>query len=249
MASQGPQAPRRSESELDLQTLVLTALASATAAYITSKLWAPGTLFSAAMTPVVVALIKEALRKPAEVMTAVVPRRPRTGETIDFESTPGDMAEQYAAGAPPVHPPPEPGAEAGRVRVYSTRRRRLRWRLAVVTGLLGFVICVIVYTVPEVVAGGSLARPGHETTLWGGTTHRSGQSTTSTTTTSTTQTSTTQTTPTTTTGQTTPTVTQTVTVPPPSAATPPTTTTPTTPAGPEIVPPATPTTTAPAPTP
>src|SRR5688572_25148241 len=44
---------------IDLPTLVITAVASAAAAYTCSKIWAPGTLASAAFMPVLVALLKE----------------------------------------------------------------------------------------------------------------------------------------------------------------------------------------------
>ncbi|MCW3041599.1 MAG: hypothetical protein JWM31_3504, partial [Solirubrobacterales bacterium] len=68
-----PAAPSKSESGVDLATLIITAVASAVAAYTCSKIWTPGTLASAAMTPVLVALVKEALRRPTEVVTTVVP--------------------------------------------------------------------------------------------------------------------------------------------------------------------------------
>ena len=48
---------------IELSTLLITAVASACAAYVTSVVWAPGTLASAALTPVLVALIKEALER------------------------------------------------------------------------------------------------------------------------------------------------------------------------------------------
>jgi hypothetical protein len=57
-------------SEIEFTTLVITAVASAVAAFITSKVWAAGTLASAAFTPVVIAVVKEALRKPADVVVA-----------------------------------------------------------------------------------------------------------------------------------------------------------------------------------
>src|SRR3954447_2917982 len=60
---------------VDLPTLVVTAIASAAAAYVTSVIWAPGTLAAAAFTPVLVALLKEALFKPVEVVTRAVPVR------------------------------------------------------------------------------------------------------------------------------------------------------------------------------
>jgi hypothetical protein len=208
---------------VDLTTLLLTAVASASAAYITAKVWAPGTLASAAMTPVIVALVREALRKPTEIVTSAVPARVGRGRTQEVAALPDDVTEQLRDGAPPPYPPPQPGAEAGPVSVYSTRSRRLRWRLAVITGLLGFVVCVVVYTVPELIAGGSVGRPGHSTTLFPGSSrhHTSSKGTTTTGTT---------TTPSQTATQPTQTVTQTVTTPAPPAAsqsTPPAATTPT----------------------
>src|SRR4051794_31246677 len=70
--SQQPQ-PAAADSGIELTTLILSAIASAAAAYITSKIWARGTLFSAALSPVIVALVKEGLRKPTEKVVEVVP--------------------------------------------------------------------------------------------------------------------------------------------------------------------------------
>jgi hypothetical protein len=235
-----PTPPAR-QSDLDLSTLVLSALASAAAAYVTSKLWAPGTLFSAAMTPVIVALVKEGLRKPTEVVTAAVPT-PRGRWRSATAEMPSDMPERLEAGAPPPLPPPVPGAAEGPVRIYSTRdrRRRLRWRLAVITGLLGFAVCVVIYTLPELVAGHSVGRSGRATTLWGG--KSSSHATKSPTKTiTTTRTTTTQSTQPATTG--TPAQSQTQ----PSQATPPATPAPTTPQTTPAAPAQT--TTAPAPQP
>jgi hypothetical protein len=220
-----PPAPA-TESGIELTTLFLSAIASAAAAYITSKIWAPGTLFSAAMSPVIVALVKEGLRKPTEKVVNVVPVVASPSRwTRPSASDPGLVPEQPPAAAPePVAPeaphvvlPPVVAADHGPVNVYSTRGRRLRWRIALITGLLGFAICVVLFTVPELIAGQSIGRgSGHATTIFGGhaTKHakKSGTST-STTSTTTTPTTTTQTTPTRTTA-TTPTVTQ------PSATTP-----------------------------
>lgn len=199
---------------IELSTLIITAVASAAAAYLTAKVWAPGTLASAAMTPVIIALIKEGLRKPTEVVTAVVPTRGGRVREQELGPLPDDLAAQLERGAPPPFPPPHPGAQAGPVRVYSTRGSRLRWRLAVITGLLGFGVCVLLYTVPELIAGDSVGRPGHRTTLFSrGGQHRSSgtPATAPTTTTSTTTPSQTETQPART-------VTQTVTTPAPAPA-------------------------------
>lgn len=68
-----PQPPPARGGDLDLRTLVITAVASAAAAFICSKVWAPGTLASAAFTPVAVAIFREALRRPTDVVTTALP--------------------------------------------------------------------------------------------------------------------------------------------------------------------------------
>ncbi|WP_157251765.1 hypothetical protein [Patulibacter americanus] len=166
-----PPAPKAS-SELDLKTLVITAVASALAATICSKVWAPGTLVSAAFTPVVVALCREAVRRPTEAVAAVLPV-PRRGGTQDLSALPretplasSDPTRVHRAGAAVPGPQEDPtrvtpgaahperpvGAEP--VTVYSVSKpRRHRWRIAAITGLLGFVVAAVVVTVPELVAG------------------------------------------------------------------------------------------------
>src|SRR3954454_16126540 len=130
MASQGDQQKAGGEG-IELTTLFLSAIASAAAAYITSKIWAPGTLFSAAMSPVIVALVKEGLRRPTEkvvdIVPAVVPapsRWTRTGPSdpaLVPEDPPPPAPEPIAAEAPHVVlPPAVAGGEHGPVRVYTT---------------------------------------------------------------------------------------------------------------------------------
>ena len=58
---------------------------------MTSKLWPGGALIGAAMTPVIVALVKEALRKPVERVSSVTVRPPRPA--------PGAAADAAAAGS------------------------------------------------------------------------------------------------------------------------------------------------------
>jgi hypothetical protein len=226
MASPPPAPP--ADRGIDLTTLFLSAVASASAAYITSKIWAPGALFSAAMSPVIVALVKEGLRKPTEVVANVVPtvvpastRWSRSsasepGLVVDGTPEPEVHADPDA---PHVVLPPVVAAKAGPVRVYSTRGRRLRWRLAVLTGLLGFGICVVLYTVPELISGKSIGHGGRATTLWGGHRNHTKKSTTTQTTTTTTTPTSSATVPTTTDETKTVTQTQTVTTPTPTQTT------------------------------
>lgn len=55
-------------SDIDVLTLTIAAIASAAAAFVSSRLWQNGTLVTAALTPVIVALVKEALSRPADAM-------------------------------------------------------------------------------------------------------------------------------------------------------------------------------------
>jgi hypothetical protein len=138
--------PRRS-SDIDLLTLAIAAAASAAATYVTSRVWAGGTLLSAAMTPVVVALVKEALSRPADRITTLRSDR-RTAEQPR-------IVDPARPGAPPV----SDDAGGGR-----------RWKVAVVSGLAAFALVVAAFTVPELVTGKSIGRQGHHaTTFFGGT--------------------------------------------------------------------------------
>ncbi len=140
--------PKRS-SDIDLLTLVIAAVASGVAAYLTSKVWAGGTLLSASLTPVIVALVKEALARPVDRVTSL-----RTTETRTLEPPPDQT---------PLHPP---------VTVHRSANRR--WKVAVVSGLAAFLVVVAVFTIPELVAGQSIGRKGDSaTTLFGGTQRKS----------------------------------------------------------------------------
>ncbi|MEA2245105.1 MAG: hypothetical protein QOD24_4661 [Solirubrobacteraceae bacterium] len=160
---------------IDLPTLLITAVASAAAAYTCSKIWAPGTLASAAFTPVLVAIIKEALSRPAQVVTKAVPVR----GVVRSTPPPSQSGEPSQGPEPPVLdrvPQPgevtyyhqAPGAGAGGGGGSAARGGGRRWRVAIVTGLLGFVIAVLVLTVPELVAGQAASGGGRSTTLFGG---------------------------------------------------------------------------------
>ncbi len=163
--------PASSSGGLDIKTLFYTAASSAAAAYVCSKVWAPGTLAAAAFTPVLVALIKEALTKSTDVVTRAVPVKGvvRSARPEDPQQ-PYDATLQQPVGEMALQAPPA-GAErvpqAGEVTYHGSGRMR-GWRLAVVTGLAGFLICAVVFTVPELVAGGSAAGGGRDTTLFGG---------------------------------------------------------------------------------
>ncbi len=64
------QDDRQNGRSIDLKTLVIAAAAAVTAAVVTSLFWQKGTLISTALTPVIVALTQEILRRPAEKVQA-----------------------------------------------------------------------------------------------------------------------------------------------------------------------------------
>lgn len=176
---------------------------------MTSVIWAPGTLAAAAFTPVLVALLKEMLFKPVEVVTRAVPVRGvvRSASSASYpeehHETPEEIETRIA----------QPGEAPGSSR---PGRRRHAWQVAVVTGLCGFILAAVIITVPEVVSGNSLFGGGRDTTLFSG--KKSDSSTPADTTTTTTPTDTTETVPPAST-VTVPPAAETITVPPPAPST------------------------------
>jgi hypothetical protein len=160
---------------IDLTTLLITAVASAAAAYACSKIWAPGTLASAAFTPVIVAILKEALDRPARVVTQVVPVRGvvRSAPPPSPQPDPGPVVHDPTLVVPPPPPPtPAPPEHAlervpqqGEISYHSSgpSATARRWRLAIVTGLLGFVVAAVAFTVPELVTGNAVVGGGGTT--------------------------------------------------------------------------------------
>jgi hypothetical protein len=136
---------------LSLQTLVVSALAAVAAAVIVPLIWEKGTLIATAMTPVIVALVAEALHKPAGAIGAAAPRvarRPRPGSP-----------ERLEGGISPDDP-------------YGLRRahQRPRWQLGLITGLLAFGLGVAAVTASELaIFGGSVSGERGRTTIFGGT--------------------------------------------------------------------------------
>ena len=64
-------------SSLSIQTLVISSLAAVAAAIVVPMFWARGSLLATAITPIIVAIVSEALNRPAKVITAVTPKRAR----------------------------------------------------------------------------------------------------------------------------------------------------------------------------
>ena len=162
---------------LDIGTLVAAAIPAVVAATVVSRLWQAGTVWATAMTPVIVTVVKEALERPAKRVSSIATRA----------APPLARATRAVAEPPPeayAPPPPVVGPDPGLTEMRVYRRERAtgrRWKLAIATGLLAFVIAVAVMTLPELVAGRSVVSGTHHTTIFGG--HRSTPSSTTKTTT------------------------------------------------------------------
>jgi len=249
-------AVRASDSQqakpgLSASTLMIASASSAVAAIVVSHVWGGGTLIGAASTPVIVALVSEALRRPARAIDTV-----RTARAARFDPVAegrrglaeGDLDHARRALVPAaaraeaerrVHRASGPGLKLARPRVIA----------AIATGLVAFIVAGIVLTGSELVFGrSSVASSGRRTTYFGGapakkTTTDKTKTTGTDTTTSTTPTTSTAAPATTTTAPSATTTTAPAT-PPPTVSTappaPPTSTVPTAPApAPNATPPAT----------
>jgi hypothetical protein len=148
----------KSSSGISIQTLVISALAAVAAAVIVPLIWERGTLLATAMTPVIVALVSEGLRKPAEKITAANPlatRRSATGAAVrdpGFDPLPaGERAE--------------PVREDDPFELRAKSRVTHHWKLALATGAAAFAIAVVALTASELVLGGPATREGGRTTF------------------------------------------------------------------------------------
>src|SRR5215212_1870379 len=164
-------AEREEERRLNTRTLTIASVASASAAAVTSQLWIAGTWIAAAFTPVLVALISEALHRPTE-------RVARAWTAERNVSRPQRRASSATRGEPVAVT-----GSAGPVRVYrQTSRgvtepqrgravlfgRRIPWRAVLVTAGVAFVIAVGAITAIDLVSGGSVGKGSGGTTFFRG---------------------------------------------------------------------------------
>jgi hypothetical protein len=152
------------KSGISIQTLAISAAAAVAAAVIVPMIWERGTLVATAMTPVIVALVSEGLRKPAEAISTVAPRvtrRSATGAAVRsperFEPLPPDERDLE----PEVREDDPFGLRAA-------PKPRHHWKIALATGAVAFVIAAVFLTSSELVFGGPATSSSGRTTLFGG---------------------------------------------------------------------------------
>src|SRR5215212_7229969 len=144
--------PKQQSSGLSIQTLVISAAAAVAAATIVPMIWERGTIIATAMTPIIVALVSEGLRKPVETVSAVAPRVTRRfGPAAADRARDPERIGARGEGADRFEPlPPERRDDAPRVSeddpfgLRTGRRPRPRLKLALITGALAFVIAAAV---------------------------------------------------------------------------------------------------------
>ncbi len=148
-------AGNQSGGGLSAQTLLVASVSSAVAAIVIGQIWRPGAILGAAMTPVIVAVTSELLRRAPEKVTTAVPRaRPARGAPAPSEPP----EDRFGIWSTLDEPARAPRAEV---------RRRRALRVAVVTGLVAFVIGAVALTTGELVFGGAVGG-GERTTVFGG---------------------------------------------------------------------------------
>jgi hypothetical protein len=157
---------------LSVKTLLIAGASSAIAAFVVPMVWERGTVFAAAMTPVIVALASEALSRPVEAVSAVRVRRTSEGATIldpvepppdeDFDPLAPASTEELEAALTGAPPPPR----------TEHRRRRLtprQWKIGIATGLIAFFCAAAVVTASELaIFGDSVSNGDRRTTFFGG---------------------------------------------------------------------------------
>ena len=180
-----PEGQTEKSSGLSLQTLLISAAAAVAAATLVAMIWERGTILATAMTPIIVALVSEGLKKPVQHESAVAPRvarRSGTGAAMRrYEPAAADTRHHERVGARGEGPERfEPLPDHLRDDAPATSdddpfglreadRRRPRLKIAVLTGLLAFVIAAGVVTASELALFGGSVGSDRKTSLFGGT--------------------------------------------------------------------------------
>lgn len=148
---------------LSVPTLVIASLSSLAAALFIHKFWAGGAILGAAVTPIIVALVSEMLRKPVtRFETLREERRDRARRGRETFGPPPPLAED------PRREDPFGiwGAEA-RSGLFGGRLNARHLKIALATGVAAFVLVSVGLTALELVGGGS-AGGDSRTTIFGG---------------------------------------------------------------------------------
>jgi hypothetical protein len=162
---------REKSGGISVTTVLIASASAAAASIVVPLLWAGGGVVAAAITPVIVTLVSESLRRPVtKVQEVAVWRKTPQGTAVrqpagrDFH--PVDPEEERIE-IDPQHPDDPFGLyedERDGGGGFFTRRKVI---IALVTGLIAFAIAAVVVTAGELTFGDS-SSPTHKTTFFGG---------------------------------------------------------------------------------
>jgi hypothetical protein len=135
-------------SELSLEALAIASIASLIATIVLSRFGLAGSLTGAALTPVIVTVVKELGRRPANRIV-----RPLADAPSRLVHRPAG-APPPASGEPPQEPPAAPVAQRPVFR--ESWWSRVRWKPTLAIASIAFAVCVAFFTLPELLLGQSL---------------------------------------------------------------------------------------------
>jgi hypothetical protein len=166
---------------LSVKTLMIAGAASGITAVVGPLLWRPGTLLAAALTPIIVALVSEALKKPVDTVSNVTARKADrfAPATLQSKQAERDVEETFDPLAPPTAEelarlnqpaPPPPRRIEGRRRLLTPRQ----WKIGITTGPVAFLAAAAVVTASELaIFGDSVTSRRERTSLFGGSSNKS----------------------------------------------------------------------------
>jgi hypothetical protein len=151
---------REEERRHNTRTLAIASVASASAAAVTSQLWIAGTWIAAAVTPVLVTLISEALQRPTERVARAwtADREPRGRSRPRAESATRGEPAAVTGSAGPVRMYRQTSrgvSEQDRGR-FTLSGRRVPWRAVLLTAAAAFAIAIGTITAIDLASTGSV---------------------------------------------------------------------------------------------
>jgi hypothetical protein len=162
---------REKSGGISVTTVLIASASAAAASIVVPLLWAGGGVVAAAITPVIVTLVSESLKRPVtKVQEVAVWRKTPQGTAVrqpagrDFR--PVDPDEERIE-VDPQHPDDPFGLyedDRGGSGGFFTRRKVM---IALVTGVIAFAIAAVVVTAGELTFGDSTSS-GSKTTFFGG---------------------------------------------------------------------------------
>ena len=149
----------RASSGISVQTLVIASVSSLAAAIVVHEIWQGGAIIGAAITPVIVGIVGEALRRPVDRLSAVREGGRRLPPERDHDVPPASRER----GDDPFGLWEDQGRRRSRGRTWLA--------LGAITGVIGFAIAAFFLTGSELVFGGSVAGSRRTTIFGGGASH------------------------------------------------------------------------------